>query len=461
MIITLRRLNIERLLIALVLSGLLMSCGGGEESTPTPATPYSYPLTVASTARHVVDRNAKPFLLIGDTAWSLFVALSDSDADVYLENRKQHGFTAVLANLIEHKYAANAPADFYGFTPFTEQTFTTPREAYFAHVDYIVKSAAEKGIAVFLFPLYLGFECNSEGWCAEVHNATISDMTAWGQYVGNRYTNYDNIVWVIGGDMDPSPVKSKVQAMVDGILSRDTRHPFTVHNSRGVMAVTTWSGAAWLNVNNIYTNGTDYQDAVTAYSISPTKPFFLIESQYENVKAPNAQTLRAQSYWTVLSGGFGHFFGNCPVWGFGFTGGYCPSFTNWQAQLNSPGALNMQHFQALFNSRHWETLVPDTSQTVLMAGNGTFGSADYVSAACAADGSSILAYLPSSRTITVSGACLAGSTMIAWWYDPSNGVATQIGTFPTTMPQNFSPPTSGDWVLVVDSSVASFPAPGM
>ena len=102
-----------------------------------------------------------------------------------------------------------------------------------------------------------------------------------------------------------------------------------------------------------------------------------------------------------------------------------------------------------------------------MAGDGTFGDTDYASAACAADGSSIIAYLPSSRSITVNGRCLTGSTMIAWWYDPSTGVATQIGTFPTSMPQNFmpqnfSPPknTSGDWVLVVDSSVASFPAPG-
>ena len=114
MIITLGRLNIQTLLIALVLSGLLMSCGGGEGSIPSSATPStatpSYPLTVASTARHVVDQSAKPFLLVGDTAWSLFVALSDSDADLYLENRKQHGFTAVLASLIEHMFAANPPA---------------------------------------------------------------------------------------------------------------------------------------------------------------------------------------------------------------------------------------------------------------------------------------------------------------------------------------------------------------
>ena len=162
MIITFWRFNIQKLLTVLVLSALLMSCGGGKESSP-PAIPSlatpSYPLTVASTARHVVDQSARPFLLVGDTAWSLLVALSDSDTDLYLENRKQHGFTAVLANLIEHKFAANPPANFYGFTPFIEQPFTTPREAYFAHVDYVVKSAAEKGIAVFLVPLYLGGGC--------------------------------------------------------------------------------------------------------------------------------------------------------------------------------------------------------------------------------------------------------------------------------------------------------------
>jgi hypothetical protein len=445
--------------MVLVLSALLLSCGGGDDTASTPATAYTYPLTVAPTERHMVDQTAKSFLLVGDTAWSLFAALSDPDADLYLENRKQHGFTAILANLIEHKFAANAPANFYGLTPFTGQPFTTPREEYFAHVDYILKSAAEKGIAVFLFPLYLGHECGDEGWCPEVQNAHISDMRSWGEYVGARYANYDNIVWVIGGDTDPTPVKAKVEAMVDGIRSRDNRHPFTVHNGRGVMGATPWSGAGWLDINSTYTNGVDYHQAISAYKLSPPKPFFLIESIYENEDLTPA-TLRAQSYWTVLNGGFGNFFGNCPLWGFGFTAGFC-SGTDWRAQLDSPGAMGMQYFGVLFQSRHWQSLVPDTSGNVLIAGHGTYGHTDYAAAACASDGSSIIVYLPSSRGITINGACLAGSAMIAWWYDPSKGVATQIGTFPTDTPQQFTPPASGDWVLVVDSAGASFPAPGM
>jgi hypothetical protein len=120
----------------------------------------------------------------------------------------------------------------------------------------------------------------------------------------------------------------------------------------------------------------------------------------------------------------------------------------------------MRHFRALFHSRHWSRLVPDTSARVLLSGQGTFGDTDYAVAACASDGSSLMAYLPSSRAITVSGACLTGSTMTAWWYEPGTGVATQVGTFPSTTPQQFTPPDSGDWVLVVDSAGAAFPAPG-
>jgi hypothetical protein len=432
---------------------------------------YSYPLRVGPTSRYLVDQTGKPFLLVGDAAWSLFAALSDADADLYLEDRRQRGFTAVIANLIEHQFAANPPADFYGIAPFTGQAFTTPpNDAYFAHVDTIVNSAAAKGIVILLDPLYLGFGCGGQGWCAEAKAATTSQMTAWGQYVGNRYKNFNNIIWMVGGDTDPTPVLDKVQATVNGILSADSHRLFTAHNNVEQMAVTPWSGAAWLTVNNAYTYNPAYQLVLSAYANSPTRPVFLVEAIYENEHGATNPEVRAQSYWTMLSGGFGHVFGNCPIWGFDFAD-TC-ALTDWKAQLNSVGSMSMQHFQALFTSRHWHTLVPDTGQTILPVSSfhGTFGGSNYAQAACAADGSSIIAYMPSFLTtylttnslpFTVSGACLNGSTMIAWWYNPSTGVATQIGTYPTTGTQNFTPPSSSDdWVLVLDSTNFSFPPPG-
>jgi hypothetical protein len=412
----------------------------------------------------LVDQNGKPFFLSGDGGWSAIGQLSDQDADTYLSNRQQLGFTLVVMELVEHKFSTNAPADIYGISPFTGQAFTTPNEAYFAHADYILQSAAQKGLVVLLAPDYLGFGCGNEGWCAETQAATTAEMQAWGQYVGNRYKNYDNIIWLIGGDMDPTPVLNKMQALVDGIRSVDTRHPFTAHNVRGQMAITPWPGASWLNVNDIYAPkvGTDYVSALAAYAVSPPLPFFLIESWYDGEGA-TAQSLRYQSYGTVLSGGIGHIYGDCPMWNFGAPSGtpFCagPS-VSWQSQLNNQGALNMAYLRKLFESRHWSKLVPDVSHLAVTAGYGTFGLTDYVPAALASDGSSIIAYLPTARTVTVNGSPLAGGLMTAWWYNPGTGVATSIGTYPTTGPQNFTPPGSGDWVLVVDGASFAFPVPG-
>jgi hypothetical protein len=432
---------------------------------PPPASTYVYPLRVGSTGRYLVDQAGKPFLLTGDAAWSLIGQLSDQDADTYLSNRQQLGFTLVMVNLLEHAYSSNAPADIYNISPFTGKAFTTPNEAYFAHADYIIQSAAQRGIVVLLDVDYLGYGCTgADGWCVETQAATTAEMQAWGQYVGNRYKNYDNIVWLIGGDTDPTPVLDKLQALVDGIRSVDTRHPFTAHNARPQMAIAPWSGASWLNVNDIYPPkvGTDYVSALVAYNVSPPQPFFLIESVYDGEGA-TAQELRYQSYGTVLSGGLGYIYGDCAMWRFSFSSatfpGYCPG-VSWQSHLSNPGALNMAYLRQLFDSRHWSNLVPDVNHVAVTAGFGASGQTDYVTAAYGSDGSSIIAYLPTARTVTVSGSRLAGSAMTAWWYNPGTGVATSIGTYPTSDTPTFTPPASGDWVLVVDGSSFTFPAPG-
>jgi len=438
---------------------------GTSQITVSSAPPSSYPLVVGPNSRYLVDQNGNPFLLVGDAAWSLIAQLSDQDADTYLTSRQQHGFNLVMVNLIEHKFATNAPADIYNLSPFSGTAFqSTPNEAYFAHADHIIQSAAAKGTIVLLAPAYLGYGCGDEGWCNEIEAASNQDMTNWGTYIGNRYKNLDNIVWLIGGDTDPPPTaKSRLQAMVAAIQAADGRHLFTAHNSSEGMAIDQWmTGAPWLTVNNVYSySATLYQRTLAAYHVAPAKPYFLIETAYEGDGHNfSQQELRAQSYWTVLSGGFGHVFGNCPVWHFSSPAGaadYCSG--NWQDELDSQGTRNMQYLQKLFTARHWQTLVPDEAHSVI-TGVGTFGSTDYVTAAQASDGSSIIAYLPSMRTVTVNGSGLSGSAMSAWWYDPSSGVSVSAGVaLPTNTPKDFTPPGSGDWVLVVDSDAFGFPAP--
>jgi hypothetical protein len=436
-----------------------------------PAQSIAYPLKLSANSRFLVDQNDQPVFWSGDTAWSLIAQGTTADVDFYLNNRQQKGFNVILVNLLEHQFATNAPRNIYGQAPFTGTPFTTPNEAYFAHADYVVAAAAQRGIAVLLAPLYLGYNCGSEGWCAEVRAASSSDLQSWGQYVGNRYRGFDNIVWVIGGDVDPikAGVSSKVTAFVTGLQQADNRHLITAHNNPGTVAVSPWTGAGWLTVNN--TDGplaSAYQLGRTAYNNAPTKPYFHIEGYYENEHGITRQQLRAQAYWSVLSGGFGYLFGNCPVWHLGSTLGWCGNLTDWRSQLDHAASQDNVHVQNLFRPRAWQLLVPDWNHTVLTAGYGTWGALDYAAAARASNGSLIVAYLPSARTVTVDMSRLAG-TLSASWYDPTNGALSTIAGSPFSNigSRQFSPPGSNsagavDWILVLETgSPAATPTPAL
>src|SRR6478735_3480830 len=43
----------------------------------------TYPLMRSANGRYLVDQSNTPFLMIGDTAWSLMVNISEADAAVY------------------------------------------------------------------------------------------------------------------------------------------------------------------------------------------------------------------------------------------------------------------------------------------------------------------------------------------------------------------------------------------
>jgi hypothetical protein len=402
--------------------------------------------------------NNRPFFFNGDTAWSLIAELSRENAELYLADRQRKGFNVLLVNLIEHEFARRAPANFYGAQPFTTAgNFATPNEAYFAHADWVIANAASKGQVVLLAPLYLGSGCGSQGWCAEVNENSAANLRSYGRYLGKRYRDFPNIIWVIGGDLDPAPGAAKLRELVAGIKEFDTAHLMTAHNARSQAAVDPWPREPWLDLNNIYTSGPDAAAALRQYNRRPFKPFFLIEAEYESVSG-GAAALRAQAYVTVLSGGYqGHVFGNCPIWAFGArVSAFCSS-TDWKSQLNSEGSRTLALVGKLFRSRAFHKLTPDQDHTVVTAGFAN--SAAFT--ARANDGSSVIAYLPAGHGVTVNMTKVSGSSANAWWFDPRTGTVASAGSaLPTTGTRTFAPPTGGDWVLVLDDASLNLGAPG-
>ncbi len=120
----------------------------------------------------------------------------------------------------------------------------------------------------------------------------------------------------------------------------------------------------------------------------------------------------------------------------------------------------MTEFAQLFHSRSWGTLVPDFSHSVLTSGYGTIGSSSYAAAARTSNGNTVIIYTPDQRGLTIDMTKVSGSQAKAWWFNPVSGQASLIGTYPTTGSQSFTPPSSGDWVLVLDNASLGLGAPG-
>jgi len=409
-----------------------------------------YPVRIGPDHRHLVDQNGAPFLVQGDAPWSLISGLTREEAEWYLEHRRRQGFNSLIVNLIEHKF--RGPVNRYGEGPFTTPgDFSTPNEKYFEHADWVIRKAAEKGFQIFLAPIYLGYIGTDEGWIEEVLANGPEKCRGWGRYVGKRYRDFDNLVWLIGGDRNPETARQDVDAVVSGIKEFDNRHLFTAHCHPENSAIDQFKNDGWLDLNDTYTYGIVHRMLLADYNRVPAMPFDLTESTYEGEHNASAVQIRRQAYWALLCGATGQFMGNRPIWLFD---------PGWQAALDSTGAQDMSRLKALFTSRPWYQLVPDQKHEVVVDGLGEFRGLDYLAAARTEDGGTVIAYLPTARTFTVDMTKIAGKTAKAWWFNPRTGKSDAAGEFPTSGKKQFTPPGEGDWVLVLDEASRNMAAPG-
>jgi len=400
-----------------------------------------YPVRIGPDHRYLVDQSGKPYLIQGDAPWSLIVGLTTEEAALYLDTRQRQGFNSIIVNLIEHKF--RGPVNRYGEGPFTTPSdFSTPNEKYFAHADQIIRMASERGMQVFLAPIYLGYIGTDEGWIEETLANGPDKCRGWGRYVGKRYRDFDNLVWLIGGDRNPEKAHEDVNAIVAGIKEFDNRHVFTAHCHPENSAVDQYGKDGWLELNATYTYNIVHRMLLADYNRKPVLPFFLEESTYEGEHNASAVQIRRQAYWAVLCGATGQFMGNRPVWLFD---------PGWQAALNSTGAQDMARWGELFSSRLWYELIPDEKHEVVVDGLGEFRGLDYLAAARSGDGSLIMAYMPTARTITVDMSKVAGGQAKASWFNPRTGGWSAAGEHPTTAKRQFTPPGDGDWVIVLDA----------
>ena len=158
-------------------------------------------LQVSTNKRFLQTEDGKPFFWLGDTAWELFHRLNREEATSYLKNRADKGFTVIQAVVLAELDGLHTP-NAYGEVPLENDDPTKPREAYFQHVDFIVRKAAELNLYIGMLPTW-GDKINKDRWGVGPEIFNTQNAKAYGKWLSDRYKDSKNIIWILGGDRNP------------------------------------------------------------------------------------------------------------------------------------------------------------------------------------------------------------------------------------------------------------------
>jgi hypothetical protein len=478
-----RRRNLVATIVAVLAgAGVGASPGtqAGAQATPEPVARPLPALKVSANQRFLVTADGQPFFWLGDTAWELFHRLSREEAERYLRNRAERRFTVVQAVALAELDGLDTP-NAYGERPLIDRDPARPNERYFAHVDWVVARANALGLYVGLLPTW-GDKWNKK-WGVGPEIFTPENAAAYGEWIGHRYKDA-GVIWIVGGDrpVETDAQRAIVAAMAGGLRRGDGgAHLITFHPTGGQSSSTPFHDAAWLDFN-MRQNGHlaeftgRYDQTRVDYDRTPTKPVLDGEPIYEDHPIAFDQKKHGHSvaadvrrplYWNLFSGAFGHTYGHHSVWQM-WQPGRPPvndPLLPWSEAIDQPGAAQMQHGRALLESRPFLTRVP--APEIVVADRVTTrvpGAGRYAIVATRdSEGRFAMVYVPVGRPFTVRLSAIAGPTAKAWWFNPRDGRATAIGTFPTTADRTFTPPDPGetlDWVLVLDDAARGFGPPG-
>lgn len=367
-----------------------------------------WPLTIAKDGRYLLDKNKRPYWLCGDAAWSLLVQPTLAEAKSYIQYRASQGINALLVNVLERRYSDKAPNTTEGnIAPFTAiDDITRPNEKYFQRLDSLLTIAEKSGITVLLFPAYLGYLNEGDGWKNVFAGSSVDACRVYATFIAGRYANRPNIIWVMGGDHNPDQNLDKLNLIAETIISQNPNAVITAHCHPGVHTRAIYNDPQWMNLSTVYNYGYLHEELLNAYKEDPVKPFIMIESTYEGEWDSTPIEIRNQQWQSVCNGATGAFMGNNPIWK--MAGG-------WKNQWNSSGSQALSVVKRILDTIPWFTFVPDYEKKVLISGWNGFRTTNRAAFAVGPHGA--LGYFPDKRQIELDLKWNA----FAKWIDPSDG----------------------------------------
>lgn len=398
-------------------------------------------LSVSENKRYLLQDGA-PFFWLGDTAWLLFHKLNEEDAYSYLKNRADKGY-----NVIQSVLAYTLP-QMDDVNKMYIPDFDINQEEYWRHCDRIIKIAEELGLYMGLLP----------SWGSLVKNGVITEENVgrYADFLAQRYREYSNIVWILGGDMNPSGFEKIYNTLGETFKKANPERLVTFHPFGRCRSSMWFHNADWLDFNMFQSGHRRYDQtalgqwddvkkemteffgednwkyALVDRSLTPAKPTLDGEPSYElipqglhDVTQPywKAADVRRYAYWSVFAGSCGHTYGDNSVMQFygdlEEDGGSYGPVCGWREAVHHEGSGQMGYLKDLICSVDFTSGIP--RDDLLIGGQRE----KYERVAVFAGKDFIFAYSYTGKPFELDVSALGEAE--AWWFFPYNGVSSYIG----------------------------------
>lgn len=428
-------------------------------------------ISVSADGHHLMTESGQPFFWLGDTAWELFHRCDREQIALYLENRRVRGFNVIQAVALAELDGLHTPNP-YGELPLVDDDPNRPNEAYFQHVDYAIRLAAQMGIYIALLPTWGDKVIPNWGAGPVVFN--VDNAFNYGYWLGARYQNDTNVLWVLGGDRpavtETGDYRPLWRAMAAGIDHGSGFRTFKSFHPMGGYSSSRWlHEEGWLDMN-MYQSGHGggrnaplaWEQADHDYQLQPAKPTLDGEINYEDHPVNpwprwspangyfRDHDVRKQAYRSVFSGCCGVTYGHHFIWQMVDTGREVfnngDEWMTWQTALDRPGAAHMQHLKNLILAHPSVERIPAPEMLPDLA---ALTPEQRPAATRDVNGAWALVYFPlPGQSLQVDLRGFAGRVQAAW-YDPRTGETHPAGEIAAALSRIVSPAEGPDWVLAL------------